>query len=681
MECSETTMPVSDAELLRAAKLGDELAFADLMRRHQALVEAVCRRVVGRHDTVTDAVQATFLVLHRRLAHVDVDRPLGSWLYGVAVRCALKVRDRLRRSRSTAMDSIKEPIKQEAHSEHIASLLDGALASLPERERTALVLVYLEGRTHQQAAMAMAIPSGSLSRAIASGLERLRKCLVRLGVDAASASVIVPPLVSELAVTNARLAPTETAARVASEVGRALPSAFIGIITVKAIMAASIVIAAALTVSLWSRYVPEPATTPHAEAAQAVAAWELPLLEPTNPQFVGGVVYAAWPYDYPKISAPVLTVGALRHPDVVDAWDPLAEAWALTYDATYETGGYYGTWQPRGAPSGVPERGLRDIVQRPTTPKMEELLPQNLLRPAEPGDEVVALLISPDDQYRWAYESDWRPTSLLRIEGGWRLTIDAVRFSARPRMKTPAALRRIHIIRLGRLEAGSYDVEALIHWRTQQMDMNQGADRYVFVDSATQRGAISLNVLPADQRRTENARLESLSELDEEDAVAESARKSGWQLPVQGRTLYFPGGVGDKCGIIRGPGAPIPAWITGEPAEMLAKELNELFGQIIIIASPTIQTLEAVSLRSIEWEGNIVTVTVAVWTDRSPRTKNALWSALLPVHLYKPKNIEGPVTIRVRWQHFIAPAIGQFYELQPQAEFGGVTELADVTLP
>ncbi len=81
----------SDAHLLeRFARERDEAAFTSLMRRHGPLVWGVCRRVLAQEQAAEDAFQATFLVLVRKARSVSKRASVRSWLYGVALRVALR---------------------------------------------------------------------------------------------------------------------------------------------------------------------------------------------------------------------------------------------------------------------------------------------------------------------------------------------------------------------------------------------------------------------------------------------------------------------------------------------------------------------------------------------------------------------------------------------------------------
>src|ERR687889_224493 len=80
-----------DAALLARFVAGrDGEAFAALARRHGPMVLAVCRRVLRHRQDAEDAFQATFLVLARKARSIVRRDALGSWLYGVAHRVALK---------------------------------------------------------------------------------------------------------------------------------------------------------------------------------------------------------------------------------------------------------------------------------------------------------------------------------------------------------------------------------------------------------------------------------------------------------------------------------------------------------------------------------------------------------------------------------------------------------------
>ncbi len=179
---------LTDRQLLqRFAADQNEAAFTVLVRRHGAMVLGVCGRVLNDVADAEDAFQATFLVLARKGGSFGWHDSIGNWLYGVALRVASKMKAQRQRSHtlnaivrttSAAGTAEKDPCT-EAIRRELAEKLDAALRRLPNKFRAPLVLCFLEGKTHQQAAHELGLPVGSISRHMARGLELLRERLAQ----------------------------------------------------------------------------------------------------------------------------------------------------------------------------------------------------------------------------------------------------------------------------------------------------------------------------------------------------------------------------------------------------------------------------------------------------------------------------------------------------------------------
>ena len=186
-----TMLGLGPAELLDRFRANrDEAAFAALVARHGPMVLATCRRILPVGADADDAFQATFLVLARKASSIaDPDR-LAPWLHGVARRVALRSRSLAARRRAVEGE---RPESEEAEAEAVAvppppddlfdlrRVLDEELARLPEKYRTPLVLCYLEGLTHDEAAGQLRCPVGTVRSRLAGGRDRLRSRLVRRG--------------------------------------------------------------------------------------------------------------------------------------------------------------------------------------------------------------------------------------------------------------------------------------------------------------------------------------------------------------------------------------------------------------------------------------------------------------------------------------------------------------------
>ncbi len=172
-----TCAGLSDGQLLERFLAGrneaGELAFETLVSRHGPAVLRVCRGVLRDPNDVHDAFPAVFLVLARRAGAIRRRASLGSWLYGVAVRVAARARVavvrrsiRDRRTAQAAQAIVAAGPIQDGDS--LAERHEGALIihqevnRLPERFRAPIVLCYLEGLTHDEAAARLSWPVGTV---------------------------------------------------------------------------------------------------------------------------------------------------------------------------------------------------------------------------------------------------------------------------------------------------------------------------------------------------------------------------------------------------------------------------------------------------------------------------------------------------------------------------------------
>jgi RNA polymerase sigma-70 factor (ECF subfamily) len=142
----------------------DLVSFTDSFAAFDEQFDFVCR-ALRRHGVhardVEDIAQDVLIVVWRRWAVYDPARPLRPWLTGIAARVA---QDYLKRHRREVPEGELDP--EDPHpvgEEHLESArargaVMAALATLPERHRTPIVLHELEGLPAQQVARMMAVP-------------------------------------------------------------------------------------------------------------------------------------------------------------------------------------------------------------------------------------------------------------------------------------------------------------------------------------------------------------------------------------------------------------------------------------------------------------------------------------------------------------------------------------------
>lgn len=185
---------VPDQELLdRFAEHRDSQAFSALVERHGPMVFGVCRRILGDRHAAEDAFQATFLIMVRKAGTIRVDPSLGRWLYTVTRRVALRARSesaRLARQEPYGDEPLLCARVQEAEGREWQVALHEELGHLPESQRTAVVLCYLEGMTHEEAARHLGWPLGTVKGRLSRARALLRARLTRRGFGLTTATLV-----------------------------------------------------------------------------------------------------------------------------------------------------------------------------------------------------------------------------------------------------------------------------------------------------------------------------------------------------------------------------------------------------------------------------------------------------------------------------------------------------------
>ncbi len=211
-------LSLTDAQLLERFAAGrDEPAFAALMVRHGPMVLGVCRRLLHDADQAEDAFQASFLVLARKAGSIQRRPLLSAWLYGVAYKVAARLRGRTwkRQARETSgVDLATIAASIDPDPSDLPPLLHAEVQRLPDKYRNPIILCYLEGKTHEEAALLLRWPLGTVKTRLARARGLLRSQLIRRGVTA-SEGVMATALAAHPATASARL--TDATIRAATQ--------------------------------------------------------------------------------------------------------------------------------------------------------------------------------------------------------------------------------------------------------------------------------------------------------------------------------------------------------------------------------------------------------------------------------------------------------------------------------
>jgi len=171
----------SDPDLAHAAARGSEAAFAELVRRHQAKVRGMARRLAGSEATGDDIAQATFFTAWQKISSY-AGGTFSAWICTICWREFLQWRRR--QKMEIEFDETAEIIPFDRSAEQAEQRMDltRALESLSEAQRVCVVLCVATGLSHTEAAEVTGWPLGTVKSHVQRGVALLRTRLENANV-------------------------------------------------------------------------------------------------------------------------------------------------------------------------------------------------------------------------------------------------------------------------------------------------------------------------------------------------------------------------------------------------------------------------------------------------------------------------------------------------------------------
>ncbi|HEV8367003.1 MAG TPA: sigma-70 family RNA polymerase sigma factor [Pyrinomonadaceae bacterium] len=174
----------NDVDLLKAIARQDESALAELYDRYRVILFGLLVRILNSREEAEDVLQEVFLQVWRRAADFDENRGRPfTWLVTLARSRGI---DRLRslgaRER-VAIAGAREPSDEvsdaavDAFKSEQRSLVNTALAQLPDEQKRPLMLAYFEGLTQSEIATELGAPLGTVKTRMRAGLMKMRELI------------------------------------------------------------------------------------------------------------------------------------------------------------------------------------------------------------------------------------------------------------------------------------------------------------------------------------------------------------------------------------------------------------------------------------------------------------------------------------------------------------------------
>jgi len=172
---------LTDAELIRRFRAGDDSALEALFERHEQAVYHFLVGLLRNPHLAEDVLQDTFVKALERVSEVQAERFKG-WLYTVAYREAMLARRRGKLAPSSGA-AVEEPASREpdpctlAGQADEAHLLRQLISQLPEAQQRVIHARIYEGKPFHEIAAALGCPLNTALARMHQGLHRLRQWL------------------------------------------------------------------------------------------------------------------------------------------------------------------------------------------------------------------------------------------------------------------------------------------------------------------------------------------------------------------------------------------------------------------------------------------------------------------------------------------------------------------------
>jgi RNA polymerase sigma-70 factor (ECF subfamily) len=184
VRADEPVETMTDHRLLEATRTGDEVAFAELVRRYRNQITNYVYRMTNDYDLGVDLAQETFMRVYAAAERYQTNYAFSTYIYRIATNLAIsELRRRKRRrlvsltsffqERESSSDSCELEMPDSTPLQDVTFVEDErraavarAIATLPEKYRAPLVLRDVEERSYEEIASILEMNEGTVKSRI-----------------------------------------------------------------------------------------------------------------------------------------------------------------------------------------------------------------------------------------------------------------------------------------------------------------------------------------------------------------------------------------------------------------------------------------------------------------------------------------------------------------------------------
>jgi RNA polymerase sigma-70 factor (ECF subfamily) len=174
-------MGVDESDLIKQSVAGDESAYQLLLEKHLPSLSNYVMRMMANTAEADDIIQETFIRLWTRGNKFNPETAkLTTWLHNIAHNLCI---DHFRKNSRLVDDSVEQPIAvapgpgEDLAQQGLAENIQQAMMSLPERQRSAIIMCHYQGLSNKDAAVVLNVSVDALESLMARGRKKLRTLL------------------------------------------------------------------------------------------------------------------------------------------------------------------------------------------------------------------------------------------------------------------------------------------------------------------------------------------------------------------------------------------------------------------------------------------------------------------------------------------------------------------------
>jgi len=173
------TPPNEDIRLSTLLSRDDVAAFNALYYKYQRAVFSNIFKLVQQQQAAEDILQDVFASLWINRKKIDHEKAVGGWLFVVSYNKAIKFLNRNVRERigvhEGAVEIAEDPEGDLQALEYQYHLINEAIESLPPKKKRVFILCKLEGKTYEEAALALGISPHTVKEYVSFSLKFVKE--------------------------------------------------------------------------------------------------------------------------------------------------------------------------------------------------------------------------------------------------------------------------------------------------------------------------------------------------------------------------------------------------------------------------------------------------------------------------------------------------------------------------